>query len=109
MPASETVTEDPAAAASTIEVTMPPTGSETQVTVTGWIKHPGDRVAEHEPICLVDWGDDTAEVASPATGVMRMVTVAAGEQVTVGATLAVIDLGVGPPGTGRFESGPPDG
>ena len=37
----------------------------------------------------------TAEIASPASGVMRMVTLAAGDPVTIGATLAVVDLRVG--------------
>jgi pyruvate/2-oxoglutarate dehydrogenase complex dihydrolipoamide acyltransferase (E2) component len=103
------VTADPAMTTGTVEVTMPPTGAETQVTVTAWLKHPGDRVAEQEAICLVGWGEATAEVASPASGVLRMVTVAAGDTVTVGATLAVVDLRVGTHGSGRFAPDPPQG
>jgi len=105
MPMSETLTQEPAAATGTVEVTMPPTGSELEVTVTAWLKHPGDRVDEGEALCLVGWGDASAEIASSAGGVMRMVTVAAGDRVTIGATLAVVDLRVG---EGRFATGPSD-
>jgi 2-oxoglutarate dehydrogenase E2 component (dihydrolipoamide succinyltransferase) len=101
MTMSETLTRDPAAATGTVEVTMPPTGSELEVTVRAWLKHPGDRVNESDALCLVGWGDATAEIASPASGVLRMVTVAAGDRVTIGATLAVVDLRDGP---GRFAS-----
>jgi pyruvate/2-oxoglutarate dehydrogenase complex dihydrolipoamide acyltransferase (E2) component len=103
------VTTDPAMTTGTVEVTMPPTGSEEKVTVTAWLKHPGDGVGEHEAICLVGWGDATAEIASPASGVLRMVTVAAGDTVTVGATLAVVDLRVGTLESGRFAPDPPQG
>jgi len=93
----------------TVEVTMPPTGSEMPVTVTAWLKHPGDRVEQQEAICVVGWGDATAEVASPASGVLRMVTLAAGDKATVGGTLAVVDLRVAAPGVGRFTHQPPQG
>jgi pyruvate/2-oxoglutarate dehydrogenase complex dihydrolipoamide acyltransferase (E2) component len=93
-------------ATGTVEVTMPPTGGEIEVILTAWLKHPGDPVGEHEALCLVGWGSETAEVGSPASGVMRMVTVAAGDRVTVGATLAVIDLRVGPAASGRFAPDP---
>lgn len=97
-----TLAREPAQATATIEVTMPATGSETQVTVSAWLKHPGDSVVEQEPICLVDFSGSSAEIGSPATGVLRMVTVAAGERVTVGAALAVIDQGVELQARGRF-------
>ena len=103
MAIGETLTREPVAATGTVEVTMPPTGSELETTVTAWLKHPGDRVSEGEALCLVGWGDAAAEIASPAGGVMRMVTVAAGDRVTIGATLAVVDVRVGP---GRFMTDP---
>ena len=103
MALSETLAQEPEAATGTVEVTMPPTGSELEVTVTAWLKHPGDRVDEGEALCLVGWGDASAEIASSASGVMRMVTVAAGDRVPIGSTLAAIDLRLGP---GRFAVGP---
>jgi pyruvate/2-oxoglutarate dehydrogenase complex dihydrolipoamide acyltransferase (E2) component len=109
MPMSDTVATDPAMTTGTVEVTMPPTGSELPVTVSAWLKHPGDRVSEEEAICVVGWGDATAEIASPASGVMRMVTLAAGDDVTIGATLAVVDLRVGSLASGRFVPGEDQG
>jgi 2-oxoglutarate dehydrogenase E2 component (dihydrolipoamide succinyltransferase) len=88
----DSLTVDPVMSTGTIEVTMPPTGSDVPVTVAAWLKHPGDRVAEGEPLCVVRWGDQSAEIDSPADGVMRMVTVAARDRVAIGAALAVIDL-----------------
>ena len=87
---------------------MPATGSETPVTVTAWLKHPGEIVADQEAICVVEWGEDSAELASPADGVLRMVTVAAGERVIVGSTLAVVDVAVAA-NPGRFTQDPPQG
>jgi len=105
---SKTVTTDPAVKTGTVEVTMPPTGSELDVTVTAWLKHPGEHVEDQEPICVVGWGDAAAEIASPARGVLRMVTLAAGEKVSVGTTLAVVDLGIATIGTRRFAHDPSD-
>jgi pyruvate/2-oxoglutarate dehydrogenase complex dihydrolipoamide acyltransferase (E2) component len=103
---AESFTADPSMTTGTVEVTMPSTGSDAQVKVTAWLKHPGDKVAEHEAICIVGWGDHAAEVASPAPGVLRMVTLAAGDRVGVGGTLAVVDVAVTALGAGRFAPDP---
>ncbi len=96
-PMNETVMMEPPTASGTVEVTMPSPGIDAQVKVVAWLKHPGDTVSKDEAICVVQWADGSAEVGSPASGVLRMVTAAAGQAVTVGATLAVIDVA-----TGRF-------
>ncbi len=83
--------------AGTIEVTMPETGSADGAAVVAWLKQPGRRVEAGEPICLVAWDDVTAEVTSPATGVLRMLALAAGHRAATGTSLAVIDVGVQPP------------
>jgi pyruvate dehydrogenase E2 component (dihydrolipoamide acetyltransferase) len=83
--------------AGTIEVTMPETGSAGGAAVVAWLKQPGRRVEAGEPICLVAWDDVTAEVTSPATGVLRMLALAAGNRAATGTSLAVIDVGVRPP------------
>ena len=106
---SDTVATGPATTTGTVEVTMPPTGSELPVTVTAWLRNPGDGVAEQEALCVVGWGDATAEIATPASGVMRMVTLAAGDSVTIGATLAVVDVRVDTAGSGRFATAPVQG
>jgi pyruvate/2-oxoglutarate dehydrogenase complex dihydrolipoamide acyltransferase (E2) component len=95
-------------AGATIEVTMPPTGSEAPVTLIAWLKHPGETVASQEAICVVEWGESSAEVATPADGVLRMVTVAAGERLIVGSTLAVVDVAVTAK-PGRFTLDPLQG
>jgi 2-oxoglutarate dehydrogenase E2 component (dihydrolipoamide succinyltransferase) len=76
---------------------MPETGSEDGASVLAWLKQPGDQVAAEEPICLVTWADVTAEVTSPAAGVMRMLALAPGSRATAGGSLAIIDVGVGGP------------
>jgi pyruvate/2-oxoglutarate dehydrogenase complex dihydrolipoamide acyltransferase (E2) component len=81
----------------TVEVTMPATDSQAAVTVAAWLKHPGEPVGEQEAICVVDVGGAKAEIGSPAAGLLRMVTVAAGQHVAVGATLAVVDVAVARP------------
>ena len=103
---NETVISEPMSSSGTVEMTMPAPGSETHVTLTAWLKRPGDVVADQEAIGLVDWGEGAAEVGSPAGGVLRMVTVAAGQSVTVGATLAVIDIALTPT-PGRFSTNLP--
>ena len=85
----------------TVEVTMPETGSPDGASVLAWLKQPGDQVEAEEPICLVTWDDVTAEVASPATGVMRMLALAPGNRALSGGSLAIIDVGVGPAVTGE--------
>lgn len=76
---------------------MPETGSAGGAAVVAWLKQPGRRVEAGEPICLVAWDDVTAEVTSPATGVLRMLALAAGNRAATGTSLAVIDVGVRPP------------
>jgi pyruvate dehydrogenase E2 component (dihydrolipoamide acetyltransferase) len=76
---------------------MPETGSGHGAAVVAWLKHPGERVEAEEPICLVAWDEFSAEVTSPAAGVLRMLAVAPGEGAATGASLAVIDVGVRSP------------
>ena len=83
----------------TVEVTMPETGSSEGASVLAWLKQPGEQVKAEEPICLVAWDDVTAEVTSPAAGVMRMLALAPGNRAETGGSLAIIDVGVtGPAG-----------
>jgi pyruvate/2-oxoglutarate dehydrogenase complex dihydrolipoamide acyltransferase (E2) component len=79
----------------TVEVTMPETGSPEGAAVVAWLKQPGEQVEAEEPICLVAWDEVTAQVTSPAAGVMRMLALAPGHRAHTGGSLAIIDLGVG--------------
>ena len=98
----ETMVSHQLATGGTVEVTMPSPGVDTEITVSAWLKRPGETVTEQEAICVVGWGTDRAEIASPATGVLRMVTLAAGQPVAVGSTLAVIDVALSAAAAGRF-------
>jgi pyruvate dehydrogenase E2 component (dihydrolipoamide acetyltransferase) len=80
----------------TVEVTMPETGSESGTTLVGWLVEPGQPVELDEPICLVSWNETTAEVGSPATGVLRMLSVGTGVTVPTGTSLALIDTRLTP-------------
>jgi pyruvate dehydrogenase E2 component (dihydrolipoamide acetyltransferase) len=81
----------PEADAPTVDVTMPETGSEAGTTLVAWLVEPGQQVELDEPICLVSWDGTTAEIGSPATGVLRMLSVGAGVTVPTGTSLALID------------------
>lgn len=71
---------------------MPETGSSEAATVVAWLKRPAEAVRSGEPICRVQWAAGAAEIESPATGVVRLITAAAGDLIRTGATLAVLDL-----------------
>lgn len=80
----------------TVDVTMPETGSDDGTTVVRWFVEPGQPVELDEPICLVSWNGTTAEIGSPATGVLRMLSVGAGVTVPTGTSLALIDTRLTP-------------
>ena len=80
-----------------VEVTMPVTGSEAGAQVLDWRRAPGEAVSVDEPLCVVSVNGVTAEIDSPASGVLRTVVVAPGQRATAGATLALIDVGVAEP------------
>lgn len=92
-----TTTED----ATSVEVTMPETGSPTGARVVRWLCRPGERVEAGDPLCVVAWDGNTAEMDSPASGVLRMVCFGPGHRVATGIAMARIDLGVSA-GAGRF-------
>lgn len=82
--------------APTVDVTMPETGAADGTTLVAWLVGTGQPVQLDEPICLVSWNGTTAEVGSPATGVLRMLSVAAGVTVPTGTSLALIDTRLAP-------------
>jgi pyruvate/2-oxoglutarate dehydrogenase complex dihydrolipoamide acyltransferase (E2) component len=83
--------------ATTVEVTMPDTGSPDGARVIAWRRRPGEPVEADEPLCVVAWDGNTAEIDSPAAGVLRMLAVGAGHRAATGATLALIDTAVREP------------
>jgi pyruvate dehydrogenase E2 component (dihydrolipoamide acetyltransferase) len=59
-------------------------------TVTRWLKKEGERVAADEPLVEVSTDKVDTEIPSPATGVLREITVAEDETAEAGAQIAVI-------------------
>src|SRR5205814_244496 len=78
----------------TVTVSMPQLGeSVTEGTVTRWLKKEGERVEVDEPLLEVSTDKVDTEIPSPASGVLRGISVDEDETVAVGAQLAVIDDG----------------
>src|SRR5438094_6657120 len=78
----------------TVTVSMPQLGeSVTEGTVTRWLKKEGERVEADEPLLEVSTDKVDTEIPSPASGILRGITVAEDETVAVGAQLATIEEG----------------
>ena len=79
-------------------VQLPALGeSVTEGTVTRWLKQVGDTVEVDEPLLEVSTDKVDTEIPSPFAGVLEQILVQEDETVEVGATLAVIGDGSGPP------------
>ncbi len=104
-PVSESVPEEPAAAApapvvsspsgstggSGTEVVMPQMGeSITEGTVSKWLRSVGDVIEKDEPLLEISTDKVDAEVPSPAAGTLLSISVQEGETVEVGSVLAVV-------------------
>jgi pyruvate dehydrogenase E2 component (dihydrolipoamide acetyltransferase) len=92
-----------------VTVSMPQLGeSVTEGTVTRWLKKEGERVEADEPLLEVSTDKVDTEIPSPASGILRGITVAEDETVAVGAQLAIIDeAGDGPAAAPAAEPAPP--
>ncbi len=77
-----------------IDVVIPRIGESIQtVLVSRWIKRPGDSVAEGDPVLELDSDKASMEVPAPASGVIKEVLVAEGEEIAIGAVVARIEAG----------------
>ena len=86
-------------------VLMPQLGeSVTEGTISKWLKAPGDKVEEFEPLVEVNTDKVDTEIASPTSGILLKVLVEIGTTVTVGTLLAMI----GQPGETVEEADVPD-
>jgi pyruvate dehydrogenase E2 component (dihydrolipoamide acetyltransferase) len=94
-----------------VSVSMPQLGeSVTEGTVTRWLKKEGERVEVDEPLLEVSTDKVDTEIPSPASGILRGISVDEDETVAVGAQLAVIDDGASgdaAPGTDDSASAAP--
>lgn len=77
----------------TVELRLPELAeSMTYATVTAWLKQPGERVVQGDPVVEVDTDKTTVEIEASVDGVLREVLVPEGtEEVEVGTVLALID------------------
>jgi len=89
----------------TVTVSMPQLGeSVTEGTVTRWLKKEGERVEADEPLLEVSTDKVDTEIPSPASGILRGITVAEDETVAVGAQLAIIDDADGAAADGQAQA-----
>jgi 2-oxoglutarate dehydrogenase E2 component (dihydrolipoamide succinyltransferase) len=76
------------------EIKVPALGeSVTEGTIAEWLKQPGDAVAADEPICSLETDKVAVDVPSPVAGVMSEHRASVGDNVEVGAVIAVIEEG----------------
>jgi pyruvate dehydrogenase E2 component (dihydrolipoamide acetyltransferase) len=90
-----------------VSVLMPQLGeSVTEGTVTRWLKKEGEQVTADEPLLEVSTDKVDTEIPSPASGILRGITVDEDETVAVGAQLAVIEDGVAAPAPAAAPAAP---
>ncbi len=76
----------------TVPIIVPQLGeSITEATVASWRRQAGERVARDEPLVELETDKATMEVYAPAAGVLAQVMVGEGEDVAIGAVLAVLE------------------
>ncbi len=74
-----------------LEFRMPQLGeSVVEGSIGKWLKQPGDRVAEYEPLLEVVTDKVDTEIPSPISGVLLEIRAAEGETVKVGTVIALI-------------------
>lgn len=80
------------------EITVPVLGeSVTEGTIAEWFKQPGDAVAADEPIASLETDKVAVDVPSPVAGILAEHRAKVGDNVEVGAVIAVIDEGASAP------------
>ncbi|MEE4317587.1 MAG: biotin/lipoyl-containing protein, partial [Erythrobacter sp.] len=76
------------------EIKVPVLGeSVTEGTIAEWLKQPGDAVAADEPICSLETDKVAVDVPSPVAGIMSEHRANVGDNVEVGAVIAIIEEG----------------
>ncbi len=74
-----------------IELKLEATSEEMEYATVGrWLKREGDRVAAGEPLVEVEAEKVTEEIVAPIAGVLESILAVEGDEIRVGATLAVI-------------------
>jgi pyruvate dehydrogenase E2 component (dihydrolipoamide acetyltransferase) len=80
------------------EVVMPKMGdSMEEGTVRRWLKKPGDKVAEQEPLAEIETEKATIEIPAVDAGVLTSILVQEGQTVPVGTPIAILNGPAGGP------------
>jgi 2-oxoglutarate dehydrogenase E2 component (dihydrolipoamide succinyltransferase) len=75
-----------------LELKLPAVSADMEYgTIARWLKAEGDRVAKDEPVVEVEADKVTVELEAPAAGTLARIMAAEGDEMRVGATLAIID------------------
>ncbi|WP_287882471.1 MULTISPECIES: dihydrolipoamide acetyltransferase family protein [Paracoccus] len=74
-----------------IEVIVPAEQEGSRAVVRHWLKRPGERVAQDDPLVELETDKVTQEIAAPAAGILHEIVMQSDEIVTPGAVLARID------------------
>lgn len=61
-----------------------------QVHINVWLKSPGDRVEEGEPLCTVETDKSTADIEAPQSGTLGRIVVEADQDVDVGGVVCTL-------------------
>jgi 2-oxoglutarate dehydrogenase E2 component (dihydrolipoamide succinyltransferase) len=76
------------------EIKVPALGeSVTSATVSRWLKQVGEQVALDEPLVELETDKVTVEVNAPQSGVLSAIKAEQGEEVEVGASLGLLEVG----------------
>src|SRR4051794_40262637 len=90
---------------STVEVHVPDIGDFSDVPVIEGMVHPGDTVAEEDPLITLESDKATMDVPSPAAGTVRDLRISVGDAVSEGTLILTLDAA----GTGADGGGPAGG
>lgn len=74
-----------------IEVIVPSEQEGNRAVVRNWLKQPGERVAQDDPLVELETDKVTQEIAAPAAGILHEILMQSDEIATPGAVLARID------------------
>jgi pyruvate/2-oxoglutarate dehydrogenase complex dihydrolipoamide acyltransferase (E2) component len=87
-----------------VEVRLPQLGESIhEGTIARWLKQPGDRVEQYEPLVEITTDKVNVEMPSPVAGVLVALLVPEGETRPVGSPIALVEL------EGAAAEGPPGG
>jgi len=79
-----------------VELKLEPISEEMEYgTIARWLKSEGDSVAPGEVIVEIEAEKATQEVEAPVAGVLESILAVEGDEIRVGATIAVIAEGPG--------------